>query len=220
MDRSRACGVCEARSAGRERIHDTKPAACRLDIQSESASSRAEIEQLAGRMIEALRVIIRHCRSPHAGRFTASDFPLARIEQAALDELVVTGRHIEDIYPLSPMQHGMLFHTLFDSKSGVYCEQLSCTMEGRLNVPAFQQAWQQVVNRHPVIRTSFHSNGLKHPVQIVHRQVRLPFVEQDWRTLSADEQDKQLNLLLDADRNLGLQNGTATVDAGDGNPFQ
>lgn len=64
--------------------------------------------------------------------------------------------NIADIYELSPMQQGMLFHTLYAPKSGVYFEQRNCILHGKLNVTAFKQAWQQVVARHPVLRTSFY----------------------------------------------------------------
>ncbi len=64
--------------------------------------------------------------------------------------------NIEDIYKLSPMQQGMLFHTLYAPDSEVYREQTSCSLKGNLNVSAFQQAWGQVVHRHPILRTAFY----------------------------------------------------------------
>jgi hypothetical protein len=62
-------------------------------------------------------------------------------------------KNVEAIYPLSPMQQGMLFHTLYAPNSGMYFEQLVCTLRGTLDVQAFQTAWQRVVERHPVLRT-------------------------------------------------------------------
>src|SRR5512136_2939487 len=99
--------------------------------------------------------------------------------------------NIEDIYELSPMQQGMLFHTLYAPLSGVYVEQLSCTLQGDLNVRAFKHAWQQVVNRHPVFRTSLMWENLDKPVQIVHRNVEIPWRYQDWQTLTAETRQKQ-----------------------------
>jgi hypothetical protein len=77
-------------------------------------------------------------------------------------------KNIETFYPLSPMQQGMLFHSLTAPQSGVYFEQFSCTFKGDLNIAAFNYAWQQVVKRHAVLRTSFAWEGLKEPVQIVY----------------------------------------------------
>lgn len=54
----------------------------------------------------------------------------------------MSNKNIEAAYPLSPMQQGMLFHTIYAPESGMYFEQLSCTFVGNLNVAAFQRAWQ------------------------------------------------------------------------------
>ncbi len=107
---------------------------------------------------------------------------------------------IEAIYPLSPMQEGMLFHTLYAPGSGVYCVQLNYTLQGRLNVAAFQQSWQQVMQRHAVLRTMFMWERRENPLQVVRRQVKLPWTEYDWRGVSPEAQQNQLEALLQADR--------------------
>jgi amino acid adenylation domain-containing protein len=112
---------------------------------------------------------------------------------------------IEDIYELSPMQQGMLFHTLAAPNSGMYFEQLSCTLQGNLDVSKFKQAWQRVVERHPILRTAFFWEGLEKPYQVVYRQVDLPWEVQDWRELSAPEQEKRLEAFLKSDRERGCE---------------
>jgi amino acid adenylation domain-containing protein len=109
-------------------------------------------------------------------------------------------KNIEDFYPLSPMQQGMLFHSLASPNSGVYFEQFSCTFQGDFNLVAFERAWQEVVNRHPILRTSFAWEGLKEAVQIVHRQVTLPCLQEDWRDLSSTQQQVKLEAFLEKDR--------------------
>ena len=64
--------------------------------------------------------------------------------------------NIADIYELSPLQQGILFHSICEPETGVYCIQLGYRLRGNLNVKAFEQAWQQVVARHTVLRTAFH----------------------------------------------------------------
>ncbi|MBW4629698.1 MAG: amino acid adenylation domain-containing protein [Brasilonema octagenarum HA4186-MV1] len=108
--------------------------------------------------------------------------------------------NIEDLYELSPMQQGMLFHTLYAPESEIYFEQLLCILCGKLNFPAFQQAWQQVVARHPVLRSSFYWEEIEKPLQMVSKQVELPWVELDWRNLTADEQQQNLEDFLEGDR--------------------
>lgn len=111
---------------------------------------------------------------------------------------------IEDIYELSPLQQGILFHTLYDPGSWVYFEQVSFPVHGRLNRNAFRQAWRRVVERHAVLRTSFYWNDLTKPLQVVHRQVETPFEERDWRGKTREEQAVMLDDFLRADRDAGF----------------
>src|SRR5215204_3115190 len=71
------------------------------------------------------------------------------------DPRKMSKENIEAIYALSPMQEGMFFHSLYAPQSGVYFQQLNCVLEGRLNIDAFQRAWQRVVDRHAILRTAF-----------------------------------------------------------------
>ncbi|MFO7587952.1 MAG: condensation domain-containing protein, partial [Gemmatimonadota bacterium] len=99
---------------------------------------------------------------------------------------------IEDIYPLSPMQQGMLFHSLREPDAGLYVEQTSWLIEADLAVEAFRQAWSEAVRRHSILRTSFAWDGLDEPMQVVHRSVELPFAFEDLRTLPASEREAVL----------------------------
>jgi amino acid adenylation domain-containing protein len=111
----------------------------------------------------------------------------------------------EDSYPLSPMQQGMLFHTLYSPPSRVYIRQFVCALHEDLNVPAFKQAWQRVVERHPILRTVFRWKGLDEPRQHVHRRVIVPWEERDWRSSSAREQEERLKGYLEVDRRRGFE---------------
>ena len=113
-------------------------------------------------------------------------------------------RTIEAVYPLSPMQQGMLFHSLYAPESGVYVEQLSCTLRGDLDIPAFQRAWQRVVDRHAVLRTSFVWRQLDKTLQVVHRRVTVPLEQQDWRGLSPAQQRARLDAFLQQERRRGF----------------
>jgi amino acid adenylation domain-containing protein len=108
--------------------------------------------------------------------------------------------NIEDIYPLSPMQQGILFHSLFAPDANVYLPQICLTFEGSLNHLQFRQAWEKVLIRHPVLRTAFNWDKRDKPFQVVYQQVNLPWFEQDWREYSSDEQQLLLNTFLEKDR--------------------
>ncbi|MFL9458777.1 amino acid adenylation domain-containing protein [Tolypothrix bouteillei VB521301_2] len=121
-------------------------------------------------------------------------------------ELSKTNRqNIEDIYPLSPMQEGMLFESLYTPNSGVYFEQVICKFTGNLNVKAFEQAWQMVVARHSVFRTAFIWESLNKPIQVVYRQVQVTVNTIDWRKLTKLEQQAQLETFLSSEQQQGLQ---------------
>ncbi|HWN42410.1 MAG TPA: condensation domain-containing protein, partial [Thermoanaerobaculia bacterium] len=99
---------------------------------------------------------------------------------------------IQDIYSLSPMQEGMLFHSLYDTESGVYLNQVRLTLSGEIDKALFRRAWELVVDRHTALRTSFHWEELKTPVQVVHTEVDLSWAEQDWRDLLPDQREDRL----------------------------
>ena len=118
---------------------------------------------------------------------------------------------IEDLYELSPMQQGMLFHTLYTPDSEIYFEQLLCTFCGKLIFSAFTQAWEQVIARHPVLRSSFYWEEIEKPLQMVSRKVKLPWVRLDWRNLTPDEQKKHLEDFLSSDRQQPFQLNVAPL---------
>src|SRR5208282_1681785 len=111
---------------------------------------------------------------------------------------------IEEAYPLSAMQQGMLFHSLLAPGAGVDIEQLVCELHEVLDVAALRQAWQRVLARHPVLRTNFRWQGLDVPQQEVHPAVELPWEEQDWRDVPPDEREKRLAAFLISDRRRGF----------------
>src|ERR671915_753472 len=103
---------------------------------------------------------------------------------------------IEDIYELSPVQEGMLFHSLYAPESGVYVIQFTCALRGHLNTHALKQAWQRVADRHPVLRTSFHWEEIDKPLQVVRPQVEVPWREEDWRGLDGAGQRRAIEAYL------------------------
>jgi amino acid adenylation domain-containing protein len=117
-------------------------------------------------------------------------------------------QNLEDLYQLSPMQQGMLFHTIYAPDSGAYFEQSLFTIEGKLRVAIFERAWQRVVERHAILRSSFLWEELETPQQVVHRSVTLPFETLDWRDLSAPEQERRLADYIAANRARGFDLAT------------
>ncbi|MCJ8281281.1 MAG: condensation domain-containing protein, partial [Rivularia sp. ALOHA_DT_140] len=112
--------------------------------------------------------------------------------------------NITDLYELSPMQQGMLFHSLYSPESGVYFEQRSCKLKGNLNISAFKIAWKKVIERHPILRTAFYWEEAEKPLQVVYNQVDLPMLEENWQGLTINQQNDKLEEFLQADRQQGF----------------
>ncbi len=107
-------------------------------------------------------------------------------------------------YPLSPLQEGILFHTLLHPEDDIYFEQPAFTIEGELDPEMLMQAWQQVVARHPILRTVFVWEGWERPLQIVLQNAPPRSRLLDWRDLSAGEQAGRMAQLLADNRAAGL----------------
>ncbi|HKN97581.1 MAG TPA: condensation domain-containing protein, partial [Pseudonocardiaceae bacterium] len=170
---------------------------------SPGAHGADTVGRLARETVAALREIAVHCAHPDSGGCTPSDFPLAGLDQAELDRVTGNGRHVEDVYPLTPMQAGMLFHSL--SEPGTYLEQVCLTLSDAADLGArLPRAWQQVVDSVPALRTALAWPALREPVQVVYRTATLPIERYDWTGLPAAEHDDALRDLLARDRAAGL----------------
>jgi len=111
---------------------------------------------------------------------------------------------IEDLYELSPLQQGILFHCLGAPDPGVYLITMTYGLKGCVDVPAFERAWQRTVDRNPILRTSFHWEDINKPLQVVHRRVPFPCENLDWRGLAPEEQEERLAAFLERERTRGF----------------
>src|SRR6266545_1969693 len=113
-------------------------------------------------------------------------------------------REIEGIYPLSAVQEGLLFHTLYAPRSGVYFNQLSLALHGAIDVSALRRAWSEAIDRHSILRTAFAWEGRERPLQIVWKQVPLLWEQHDWRNCPERTQAQRLEEFLADDRSDGF----------------
>ncbi len=113
-------------------------------------------------------------------------------------------KNVEDIYPLSPMQQGLLFHAQATPESAMYFVQWTCTLQGKLDLAAYQRAWQTIVDHHPSLRALFIWEHLDQPLQIVRSRVGVPWTYEDWRAVAPAEQHQRLDQWLQADRQRGF----------------
>ncbi|KVL04547.1 non-ribosomal peptide synthetase [Burkholderia cepacia] len=168
---------------------------------------RATIDACAERFAAALRELVDACASRVAQRgagATPGDFPLAQaagLTQAAIERTPLDWRTIDDVYPLSPMQQGILFHALFAPGHASYVNQLVATAAA-LDADRLVAAFEASVARHDILRTSVMPDEAA-PLQCVHRHARMPVERLDWRT-RGDTLDADFDGWLAADRARGF----------------
>jgi amino acid adenylation domain-containing protein/non-ribosomal peptide synthase protein (TIGR01720 family) len=210
--------VGPTRAAGGKRAHlldvDCAVTGGRLRLMLTYGSGlhrRETVERLASGLRAALRELIAHGTSEDPRGLAPSDFPLAGLGQGALDaladRLVAKGgrlRDVEDLYPLSPLQQGILFHHLQEDVAQPYFNQITFELEGALDVEAFIQGWRQAAAQHPILRTAFFWEGLDAPLQAVMREVEPPVSVEDWRTVPAHEREARLAAFFAEDRRRGV----------------
>ena len=120
----------------------------------------------------------------HAGDhygYSPSDFPLAMVDQVELDSLQsVYGRHISDLYPMTPLQQGLLYHSLHDAGADPYFYHKVLRLEGNVDPELFRRAFGYLVERHDTLRTVFLHEGSGF-YQLVLDDLPPLFEVYDWR---------------------------------------
>ena len=109
--------------------------------------------------------------------------------------------NVEDAYPLTALQMGMIFHSEYSQESAIYHDIFSFHLKAPLEIQVLQAAIEYLVKRHPVLRTSFQLTGFSEPLQLVHQKVEIPLQVEDLRHLSNSQQEAALNAWLEGERN-------------------
>ena len=115
----------------------------------------------------------------------------------------MTQLEVHDVYGLTPLQQGMLFHAVLEREAGLYFEQITVPYAGDINWPVFQAAWQDVADRHDALRTSFHWEDVSSPIQVVHAEARMDIDAVDLLT-SSNGPTRSLQDFQHADRSRGF----------------
>ncbi|WP_186072006.1 amino acid adenylation domain-containing protein [Burkholderia gladioli] len=161
--------------------------AVRLVAKLREAGFEADIQTLFGAPTLADLAASLHTASDHAvppNRIPAdarhlepSMLSLVELDQAEIDAVVATvpggAANVQDIYPLAPLQEGMLYHHLAQSEGDAYLSRVRFGFGSRAALERFVAALQAVVTRHDVLRTGIAWEGLREPVQVVRREARL-----------------------------------------------
>ena len=106
-----------------------------------------------------------------------------------------TLENVADVYGLSPIQLGMLYHTISARDSGVYVNQVAVTLKGDIDRDKLIATLQAVCSRHDALRSFCVWDGIAEPLQVVREQIEFPVTQLDWRSDDQDLQREKLCLL-------------------------
>ncbi|WP_256250992.1 condensation domain-containing protein, partial [Streptomyces sampsonii] len=160
-----------------------------------------------------LAAFVAHCAEPGAGGRSPSDFSLVALDQGEVDRIAGDGRTVEDVYPLTPLQSGMLFHALAEPDSPAYLEQFVLTLDGVDDPARLADAWQRTVERSDALRVGLVWEGVREPVQVVRRHAEVPvtLLDRSATALTEEAQDAFLREFLDEDRARGIDLAAAPL---------
>jgi amino acid adenylation domain-containing protein len=111
---------------------------------------------------------------------------------------------LDDLYGLTPLQQGILFHSIYGADARLYVFNYNLRLKGRLDVAAFERAWQSVVDLHPILRSSFHWEQLERQVQAVHASVKVTINHIDWADLPESEKQEQMASFIRGENGTGF----------------
>ncbi|MFI7663689.1 amino acid adenylation domain-containing protein [Nocardia sp. NPDC049526] len=163
----------------------------------------AEVTDIAELWCDAVTALATYAARPGVGGLTPSDVGLVDLDQAAIDRLETRHPALDDIWPLTPLQAGLLFHAqLADGAVDAYIVQLSVELGGRVDADRLRRAARTLLGRHPNLRTAFVRDRAREPVQVVYRQVDVPFAELD--LAEHDDTAAALEQVMDGDRHFDV----------------
>ncbi|MBZ9779960.1 amino acid adenylation domain-containing protein [Pseudomonas sp. REP124] len=178
----------------------------RLHLRCEGALAADWAPQLVQRLTDLAALLAQPELRP-----ASAAFPLCHKQAATLAAEPLDWPNIEDLYPLSSMQQGMLLHTLLQPHSGIYLMQQRYSWDGALQRPAMEAAWQLFLDRHPMMRTAFWWQEDHAPLQCVFRKTDPAFDWQDLRHLDAEQQRLAMDQALEAQRQQGFDMARAPL---------
>ncbi|MFI1760076.1 amino acid adenylation domain-containing protein, partial [Streptomyces sp. NPDC020571] len=162
--------------------------------------SRDEVGELADLWGTALTGLARHAARPGAGGLTPSDVPLVAVRQGELERWEARFPSLADVWPLTPLQHGLLFESMLaDSSYDAYHVQVVYGLSGAVEPERMRAAGQALLDRYANLRTAFVSDRAGELVQLVLDEVELPWLLADLRELDDTARAEALRRLLAED---------------------
>ncbi|MFD4353252.1 amino acid adenylation domain-containing protein [Nocardia sp. NPDC058518] len=148
----------------------------------------ADVRELADLWSQALRALVTHAGSGDAGGRTPSDFELVTVDQSQIERWEHAYPKLTDVWPLSPLQYGLLFHSLYDSDTADgYTVQSLLTLAGTVDATRLRGAAQALIDRHENLRVAFVETD-DGPRQLVLSAAEIHWRELDLTDITDDAQ--------------------------------
>ncbi|MFB8179419.1 amino acid adenylation domain-containing protein [Streptomyces sp. NPDC055966] len=162
--------------------------------------AEADVRELADLWRTALEGVARHVEQPDAGGLTPSDVPLVTVGQGELDRWQEQYPGMTDVWPVTAMQDGLLFHAeLAGTAVDVYQMQFTFHLTGEVEPQRMRAAGQALLDRHPTLRTAFVTDSAGDRFQIVQDGVELPWQELDLAALDEPRREEHRRRFLAAE---------------------
>lgn len=156
------------------------------------------IENLASTFNNFLELLIKETQED------SIDTSLIPYSSEEIHQVLPMKDEVQAVYPLTPIQTGLLFHAIEHPKSSPYFIQISWACARKYNAKAMLEAWDLLIRNHELLRATYLWEVLDTPIQVIHKQSKITVIEKDWRIFSTDEQKSRLNDYLIQDRQLGI----------------
>ncbi|WP_268254079.1 non-ribosomal peptide synthetase, partial [Streptomyces noursei] len=162
--------------------------------------SQAEVQEFADLWAAALSGLARHVVDGAGGGLTPSDVPLVTVSQAELEAWERSYPRLVDVWPLTSLQSGLLFHAMLAGPAfDAYTMQLAFHLRGAVDAERLRAAGQAIIDRYPNLRVAFVNTAEGEHVQVVVDGVALPWTELDLRGAGSAESAEALEQVLAED---------------------
>ncbi|KAF0846566.1 non-ribosomal peptide synthetase [Nocardia caishijiensis] len=159
----------------------------------------ADVRELSELWSQALDALVDHARTDGAGGRTPSDFALVAVEQSQIDTWETTYPDLADVWPLSPLQYGLLFHALYDSDTADgYTVQSLLTLAGTVDSARLRRAAQALVDRHENLRAAFVETA-DGPRQLVRAHAEIQWSDVDLTDIAEEQRARELDRMIELD---------------------
>ncbi|WP_262705895.1 MULTISPECIES: non-ribosomal peptide synthetase [Streptomyces] len=174
--------------------------------------SEPDVRELSQAWLRSVEALAAYAARPGAGGRTPSDFPLVSLSMHEVERLEAAQPALVDVVPLAPLQRGLMFQSqLSEGQVDLYTSLLTLEVRGALDTARLRAAWDELIRRHPLLRTEFRQDGLRDTVGVVVDTVELPWAEVDLSGCAPEMRETRLARLVERERGHRFDLGSAPL---------